>query len=219
MFQANTPANSVTSSPITVSPEQRRTHAQNTPQSVFRDRITHPRLERLAALKAQGILTDQEFEDEKVRVLGPSRTLIKSVFQANTPANSVTSEEAVPEENQGKHETRRLGFIGCLGSLVLVSVVGAMCGLLLSGGEDGDLGTKWACIHFRELMSDLEAGIVTDSEIHEKMKTVQNRASASENIDVRFSATNLLRAAIIGDPEGFLRSTQSMHHVCEAAGR
>jgi hypothetical protein len=67
-----------------------------------------------------------------------------------------------------------------------------------SAATKGDALARAACTHWRNIADDVQAGVLTDAELREKLKEVRDSAQYSEYKPVRKAATELL-ASITGD--------------------
>lgn len=92
--------------------------------------------------------------------------------------------------------------------------------LLLLGacGSDGaDSSAVLACRDFRSVVRDAQAGVLTDTELRDKLKGVEDTASVSEEPGVASSAREMLAAATAGNTEALAAAGDGMAEACRAA--
>jgi hypothetical protein len=87
-----------------------------------------------------------------------------------------------------------------------------------SSSNDGDASSRLACSHFFNVASDASAGVLTDAELREKLKEVNNDAKVSDVAGVRNAARAMLAAATSGDGDAFTTAVTAMGNACRAAG-
>lgn len=110
---------------------------------------------------------------------------------------------------------------GCL-VVVIATIVGAVVLSLAGVGDDGssggsdDAGAELACSHFHNVAVDASEGILTGSELREKLQEIDDSASVSEDAAVRTAARSMLAANTAGDRERFEQAVGSMSDACDA---
>jgi hypothetical protein len=125
-------------------------------------------------------------------------------------------------------------LVGVLVLLVLGTIIGGIVErTLLNDGDDPapveraapsttteDRGPRsdnqafLACTHFRNVMADVDAGILTDVELRKKLQEVNDDARLSDVERVRVASVALLRAMTIGDPSGLPGARRDMTVAC-----
>ena len=80
-----------------------------------------------------------------------------------------------------------------------------------------DTQASLACDHFRNIVGDIDQGILTPQEVRAKMIEVHDNSSIAPR-DVQDAATKLLAAATQDDGPGFLVAVGAMSKACAAAG-
>jgi hypothetical protein len=81
-----------------------------------------------------------------------------------------------------------------------------------------DAGAQAACRHFRNVMRDVAAGILTDAELREKFREVQRSASVSEEPGLAAAGTRLLASITTGTTEELLTAAGEFDKQCDQAG-
>lgn len=81
-----------------------------------------------------------------------------------------------------------------------------------------DASAELACTHYRNVMADVDAGILTDVELRSKLKEVHDDAKWSEADGVADSATALLRAFTQMDTDALPEARRAMTLACLRAG-
>ncbi|CAB5238961.1 unannotated protein [freshwater metagenome] len=103
------------------------------------------------------------------------------------------------------------------GVLFLLSVVLAGCGSSSDKNANqsivNDLGSK-ACSAFQKTLKELDAGILTDTELREKIKDVYSDAQLSDEPVLTQSVTTLLAAVTMSDVDGFNLAVEDVSSVC-----
>jgi hypothetical protein len=84
--------------------------------------------------------------------------------------------------------------------------------------DEPDASAKAACEHFRNIMSDVAAGILTDAELREKFRDVRRSASVSEEPGLAQAGTKLLASMTTGSTEDLLEAAGRFDRECDQAG-
>jgi hypothetical protein len=84
--------------------------------------------------------------------------------------------------------------------------------------SEGDASAQLACSHFFNVARDASAGILTEAELREKLKEVNDDARVSDVSGVRNAAQAMLAAATSGDADSFTDAVTAMGDACRAAG-
>ena len=87
-----------------------------------------------------------------------------------------------------------------------------------SSSNEGDASSRLACSHFFNVANDASAGILTEAELREKLKEVNNDAQVSDVSGVRNAAREMLSAATSGDADAFTEAVTDMGDACRSAG-
>jgi hypothetical protein len=77
-----------------------------------------------------------------------------------------------------------------------------------------DIVATDACTHFKNVYRDTADGVLTDAELREKIKEVNDTASASEVPKIRTAARELLSAVTIGTTDDALAAMANMLAIC-----
>lgn len=85
------------------------------------------------------------------------------------------------------------------------------------GGNEERSQSSLACDHFRNMAADVSDGVLTDSEIREKLKEVDENASIATP-EVQEAARGMLSAITAGDYKALGRETRRMDAACQDAG-
>lgn len=128
----------------------------------------------------------------------------------------IRNRDKADAQSQVQAQSKTLVIRGCLGFIILTLLV-SVCVALVSVGEDGSApqyaGGKSACTHFRNVVSDGAAGLLTDAELREKLKEVNSSASSAE-LSIRRAGTNMLSAVTRGDTDGYVAAGTQMLAAC-----
>lgn len=81
-----------------------------------------------------------------------------------------------------------------------------------------DASAELGCTHFRNIMGDVSAGILTDAELRTKIKEVYDTAYVSENAGVPDGARAMLAAITAEDSTAFLAAATAFDGACRAVG-
>lgn len=104
-----------------------------------------------------------------------------------------------------------------------VALVAAVIGLASCSGGAGntggaDSGAQLACSHFRNVATDYNAGVLTASELRDKLKQVDDDAQISGEPGVATAARQLLAASTAGNENEMARQVTALNAACTAAG-
>jgi hypothetical protein len=92
------------------------------------------------------------------------------------------------------------------------------CAACSSSAKELDTsGSREACSHFRNVAADYSAGVLTLSELRDKLIEVRDR-SAAASTNVRNASTVMLAAITSGDVEGLTAAVKQMTVACQATG-
>ncbi len=98
--------------------------------------------------------------------------------------------------------------------LVIAVVVFAGC-----GGDDGaDGGATLACTDFRDMAGDYRDGVLTASELRDRIAGFEDEAEVSGEPGVASAARDLLAAATAGDESAMADAVTRMNRACIDAG-
>jgi hypothetical protein len=84
---------------------------------------------------------------------------------------------------------------------------------------EADAATQASCRHFRNVMGDAGQGVLSDEELRDKLKEVNDSASVSERADIRAGGVAMLRAITIGDSDELLKAATQFDKACDRAGQ
>lgn len=74
-----------------------------------------------------------------------------------------------------------------------------------------------ACNHFRNVMDDVNDGVLTSSELRGKLQEIEDNAIIATP-EIQAASLEMLRAATQDEGPAFLTAASNMHQACEAAG-
>lgn len=83
--------------------------------------------------------------------------------------------------------------------------------------EEARENSQLACDHFRNVAGDASEGTLTDQELREKLKEVEDNAVIATE-EVQEAATAMLRAITQGDAEALSQAVEEMDAACTDAG-
>ena len=101
--------------------------------------------------------------------------------------------------------------IGCL--VLALCLLGACSSDSEPTGDQSSL----ACNHFRNVLGDVQDGVLTDTELREKLKEVESNASIASP-GVQTAARQLLAAATSGSSEEISAAGGKLLAACSVAG-
>lgn len=81
-----------------------------------------------------------------------------------------------------------------------------------------DASAELGCGHFRNIMGDVDAGILTDAELRTKFKEVYDTAYVSENPGIAEDARAMLAAITAGDGDPLVAAATAFSAACNAVG-
>ena len=81
-----------------------------------------------------------------------------------------------------------------------------------------DASAELGCGHFRNIMGDVSAGILTDAELRTKIKEVYDTAYVSENAGIPDAARAMLAAITADDSNAFVAAVTAFDGACRAVG-
>jgi hypothetical protein len=84
--------------------------------------------------------------------------------------------------------------------------------------NEPDASAKAACEHFRNIMSDVANGILTDAELREKFRGVHRSASISDEPGLAQAGTKLLASMTTGTTQDLLKAAGQFDRECDQAG-
>jgi hypothetical protein len=84
--------------------------------------------------------------------------------------------------------------------------------------HEPDASARAACEHFRNVMGDVAAGILTDAELRGKFREVHRSASVSDEPGLAQAGTKLLAAMTTGTTEDLLEAAGRFDRECDQAG-
>ena len=87
-----------------------------------------------------------------------------------------------------------------------------------STGTSADASAELACGHFRNVVSDINDGLLTPGEVRVKIQEVYDTASVSENAGIADGARSMLAAATADNGPEFLLAMNGFADSCRAAG-
>lgn len=158
--------------------------------------------------------------EERERIF--QEELARRNAMGDPPAPDFAKKRAAAEQaakNEGKAEERQ-NKVGC-GLVLLLLVFIGVCSAVSSDGDDTETSPSsksgLACDHFRNIVSDVRAGVLTDAELRSKLKEVNSNASiASPSVQV--AAQNMLAAVTQGRTDQLLVAVGAMDRACSAEG-
>lgn len=113
---------------------------------------------------------------------------------------------------------------GCLVVLGICAVLGVLISMWGNSGStpesDSDRAvgqSSLACDHFRNIMVDVQNGVLTDAEIRGKLQEVEDNASIATD-EVQQAAIGMLAAITQGNTEGLTRAVGEMDAVLYVSG-
>lgn len=127
-------------------------------------------------------------------------------------------------ENQKPETSDQNAVLGCL-FLVLLAFGG--CVWVFSGDDSGggggdgggggggrDILAERACRTFRSVASDASAGHLTDAELRERLREVNEQSQMADDDDVRSAASDMFAAITQGDDVRFSSAIEEMASAC-----
>jgi hypothetical protein len=163
--------------------------------------------------KEQGRQGAQE-ESEKAKSVGLGPRSCSGRPPDRTPAGRTFAQEA----KKRKEKTQ-----GCLGLIVLFIAVTVCSVIVFDGDEDGStsgptsvpryVGGKSACTHFRNVFIDFRDGVLSFSELRQKLQEVRGSGSTAEP-PIRAASTEVLAAVTDGDYPRFLEAASDLVDAC-----
>lgn len=78
-----------------------------------------------------------------------------------------------------------------------------------------DLVAESACRHWRNVLDDTRAGVLTDPELREKVKEVHADARHADAPEIASASEELLAAATAGDADRFRRAADRFNAACD----
>ena len=103
---------------------------------------------------------------------------------------------------------------------MVIMAVACTTGQTSSSGPSSSprfVGGLSACKEWQRLIPDVLAGILTDAEIREGTKKINDRASTAEP-EIRAAAVRMLRGATQGNIEDFVSGSEQIGPACIKAG-
>lgn len=88
-----------------------------------------------------------------------------------------------------------------------------------SSKPSADAGAQLACEHFRGVVHDASAGILTPSEERTKIKEVYDSAKVSADAGIADGAQAMLAAITTGDGSTFGSAGDAFLNACQAVGQ
>lgn len=77
--------------------------------------------------------------------------------------------------------------------------------------------SRLACSHFRNVMGDASDGVLTDEELREKLREVDENAAIA-TAEVQAAARSMFATVTSGTVEEFTAAVEDMHEACLDAG-
>lgn len=77
--------------------------------------------------------------------------------------------------------------------------------------------SRLACDHFRNIAADVNAGVLTESELREKLKEVESDSLIATPA-VRSASIRMLSTITQGETDAFGQAVRDMDAACESAG-
>lgn len=130
----------------------------------------------------------------------------------------------------GRSDPKRQNVIGFIVGIAMLAGLFALCSLAgdpgspsedspgaVSDEEDitSDPAAESACRHFRNILGDVQAGILTDAELREKFTEVHGTAIASDDADLRQAATLVLNELTSGRVPAYLKAVGRLDSICD----
>lgn len=127
---------------------------------------------------------------------------------------------------------KRFGWLLLVGFVLAVGIIVAVAGTLRPSTKGAAPGTTaapttvttineaasdWPCELFRSVAGDVNAGILTDAELRDKLKEVNERAVLGTE-EIQAAAVELLAASTAGDVPGIRAGFARMNAACTATG-
>jgi energy-converting hydrogenase Eha subunit E len=126
-----------------------------------------------------------------------------------------------------KHSRKKL-ILAAAAALIIIGAIGAAAGgnkttpsaasAATATTPTADAGAQLGCDHFRNVMSDVAAGLLTDSELRTKIKQVYESAYVSTNTGIAPAATVMLAAVTAGDTNGLNSAIKDFGTACTDLG-
>lgn len=112
------------------------------------------------------------------------------------------------------------GLFVVAGLLVLVAVVDADPEPSADepAQDQPDAGARLACSHWRNVVADLQAGILSPGEVREKARELHDDARLSDEPGIAEHSEAMLRAATADEGEAFMSAAEDFTAACSRAG-
>ena len=88
----------------------------------------------------------------------------------------------------------------------------------VAASPTADAGAQLGCDHFRNVMSDVSAGLLTDAELRTKIKEIYSDAWVSTNDGIAPAAQAMLSADTAGDTNALKTAFTDFSTACAAIG-
>lgn len=85
-------------------------------------------------------------------------------------------------------------------------------------GSKEDVRAEFACTHFRNILSDVQAGIYTDAELRTKLQEVYDDARYSTARGIGPNAEQMLRGITTGDQDVLMSGVAEFSASCDELG-
>lgn len=104
-------------------------------------------------------------------------------------------------------------------SIVIFTISGCSSNPAVSSAPTADAGAQLACEHFRNVVKDASAGILTPAEERTKIQEVYDSAKVSSNVGIADNAQAMLAAITSGDGSTFGSAGDTFLSACTAVGQ
>lgn len=104
-----------------------------------------------------------------------------------------------------------------LRALVVVALLLGACGDG-STSEPEDILAESACEKFRIVADDVRAGVLTDSELRERLKDIYDEGRFADNKEIADASERMLAAVTTGTEAEGATAVEDMDAACTAAG-
>jgi len=115
-----------------------------------------------------------------------------------------------------KRHRRRTIFLVVILAFIAAGVIGAVVAGPTKSAVDA--GAQMSCQHFRNVMSDISNGLLTDTEAHAKFQQIYSDARVSTNTGIASNAQVMLSADVSGNSNALNAAMVNFSNSCAAVG-
>jgi hypothetical protein len=155
---------------------------------------------------------------------------LRQAKEIKEQARAANLDAMAPEEQTvyTKKQSRKKLILAAVAALIIISAIGATASgnkttpsaasAAITTTPVADAPAQMGCDHFRNVMSDVAAGLLTDSELRTKIKEVYDSAYVSTNTGIAPAATAMLAAITAGDSNALTTAIKDFGTACTDLG-